>query len=126
MSDDHTTPRQVSPERPVPEDAVTDRDTADETLTIEPQPPAATWSPADVPTAGPAASYSGLVTVRTGPRPGAIMLGLLCLLVAGYTMARQLTEWRLDIATAGPVTIGALGVVLLLAGLAGLLGRRRP
>jgi hypothetical protein len=67
----------------------------------------------------------GLVTVRTGPRPGAIMLGLLCLLVAAYTMIRQTTEWRFDLSLVGPISIGAFGTLLLLVGLVGLLSRRR-
>ena len=112
----------------MPEDAVTDPDTGDDTLTLEQQPATASGPSAEFPqpTTAPTVPYGGLVTVRTGPRPGAIMLGLLCLLVAGYTMARQLTEWRLDLATAGPLTIGALGALLLLVGLAGLVARRRP
>jgi hypothetical protein len=73
----------------------------------------------------PAPQPGGLVTVRTGPRPGAIMLGLVCLLVSAYTFARQMTGWRFDLSLAGPITIGALGTLLLLVGLVGLPARRK-
>ena len=75
--------------------------------------------------AGVVTPPGGLVTVRTGPRPGAIMLGLLCLLVAAYTMIRQTTAWRFDLSLVGPISIGAFGTLLLLVGLVGLLSRRR-
>jgi hypothetical protein len=83
-------------------------------------------SPAErAPSAGVTTPPGGLVTVRTGPRPGAIVLGLLCLLVAAYTMARQTTAWRFDLSLVGPISIGAFGTLLLLVGLVGLLSRRR-
>ena len=83
--------------------------------------------PAPAPTAASAAAPTpgGLVTVRTGPRPGAILLGLLCLLVAAYTTARQTLDWRLDLNLIGPISIGVLGALLLLVGLIGLVSRRR-
>jgi hypothetical protein len=154
MSDENTTPRRVDPTGPVPEDRVpedrvpepeaTDRaeETGDTVLlgqqasTTELSTPPADSSPAE-PTAFPAPAPQrtaspglvtppgGLVTVRTGPRPGAIMLGLLCLLVAAFTMVRQTTHWRFDLSLVGPISFGALGTLLLLVGLVGLLTRRR-
>lgn len=67
----------------------------------------------------------GLVTVRTGPRPGAIVLGLLCLLVSTYTVLRQTLDWRPDLDLLGPISIGAFGALLLIVGLIGMVGRRR-
>lgn len=87
--------------------------------------PAATDSTPPPPATAAAPAPGGLVTVRTGPRPGAILLGLLCLLVAGYTTARQTMDWRLDLNLVGPVSIGVLGTLLLLVGLIGLVSRRR-
>lgn len=141
MSDDNSIPRQVTPDGPVPEDRVTEPETSDDTLMIEQQPttaqpvPAAATTLPTLPTPEPArpaateptepAAPGGLVTVRTGPRPGAIVLGLLCLLVSAYTISRQTTDWRLDLSLAGPVSIGAIGTLLLLTGIVGLVGRRR-
>jgi hypothetical protein len=138
MSDDNSIPRQVAPEGPVPEDRVTEPESSDDTLMIEQQPTTAqpvsaaettlsTPAPAPPVPAEPTepAAPRGLVTVRTGPRPGAILLGLLCLLVSAYTISRQTTDWRLDLSLAGPISIGAIGTLLLLMGLVGLVGRRR-
>lgn len=105
----------------------------EDTLTIEQQPIVEARPQAPVPSVQPspavtstvAAPQGGLVTVRTGPRPGAILLGLLCLMVSTYTIVRQTTGLRLDFSLAGPVSIGALGTLLLLIGLVGLAGRRR-
>lgn len=96
---------------------------------VVPSPPTTLATPvapvAPAAPASPAAAPGGLVTVRTGPRPGAILLGLLCLLVSAYTTARQTLDWRLDLNLVGPVTIGAMGALLLLVGLIGLVSRRR-
>ncbi|HEU5145048.1 MAG TPA: hypothetical protein VFT81_07710 [Dermatophilaceae bacterium] len=95
---------------------------------VSPAEPLAWPAPSPVERAfspGVATPPGGLVTVRTGPRPGAIVLGLLCLLVAAYTTARQTTDWRFDLNLVGPISIGALGTLLLLVGLVGLLSRRR-
>ena len=66
------------------------------------------------------------VTVRTGPRPGAVVLGLLSMLVAAYVIAVNVSDASLDVRLVGPALIGALGGLLLLVGLAGVLvGRLR-
>ena len=67
-----------------------------------------------------------LVTVQKGPRPGTVLLGLLTLVVAGYVLLTNLTGAQVDLARMGPTLVGALGVLLLVVGLTGvLLGRRR-
>jgi hypothetical protein len=104
----------VEPLTPATPDPTPDPTVATPT-TATPTPPASPVAPAP----------RALVTVRTGPRPGAILLGLLCLLVAGYTTARQTMDWRLDLNLVGPVSIGVLGTLLLLVGLIGLVSRRR-
>ena len=65
-----------------------------------------------------------LVTVRKGPRPGAIMLGLLTMLVAAYVLVANLTDADLSFRMVGPSMIGALGCMLLLVGLAGVVAGR--
>ncbi len=61
MSDENTTPRQVSPEGPVPEDAITDRERIDDTLQLEQHPPTAGLS------ARAAAVCRQVEVVRPGP-----------------------------------------------------------
>ena len=64
--------------------------------------------------------------MRKGPRPGAVVLGLLSMLVAAYVIAVNLSDASLDVRAVGPPLIGALGGLLLLVGLAGVLvGRLR-
>jgi hypothetical protein len=111
---------------------VPDVERVPEDTLIEQQPIVEARPPAPLPSVQPSpavtstvAPQGGLVTVRTGPRPGAILLGLLCLMVSTYTIVRQTTGLRLDFSLAGPVSIGALGTLLLLIGLVGLAGRRR-
>ncbi len=66
------------------------------------------------------------VTVRKGPRPGAVVLGLLSMLVAAYVIAVNVSDASLDVRLVGPALVGALGGLLLLVGLAGVLvGRLR-
>lgn len=144
MTDDTTTPREGTPDPSGPDELETTTADTESTQVLEqaaptselPSPtpevhetPAAPEAAPLVPVTPPAAPVASapraLVTVRTGPRPGAILLGLLCLLVAGYTTARQTMDWRLDLNLVGPVSIGVLGTLLLLVGLIGLVSRRR-
>lgn len=108
-------------EAPEPSEAAPALVPSPATVPATPMAPVAPTAPASPVATAP----GGLVTVRTGPRPGAILLGLLCLLVSAYTTARQTLDWRLDLNLVGPVTIGAMGALLLLVGLIGLVGRRR-
>ena len=66
------------------------------------------------------------VTVRKGPRPGAVVLGLLAMLVSAYVIVVNVSDASLEFRIVGPALIGALGGLLLLVGLAGvLIGRLR-
>jgi hypothetical protein len=123
-----STPFVVEPDQPVPDDVV--RPDTDDTGAL-PQvgaPASASWPP-PTPVAAPVAQYARppLVTVRKGPRPGTIMLGLLSLIVAAWVLATNLTGADVDLRVFGPAAFGALGGVLLLVGLVGLLAgvRRR-
>lgn len=122
------TPFRVEPATPVPDDAVAEG----ARLPHLPPPPASTpdpsW-PAPV-VSQPARPWAGqpaptpLVTVRKGPRPGSIMLGLLTLLVAAYILVANLTDADLSFRMVGPSMIGAFGGMLLLVGLAGVVAGR--
>ncbi len=107
----------VEPDTPVPDDVVT------------PEPPAPAGPPAPDPATRlpDAAPYRPpLVTVQKGPRPGTVLLGLLALVVAGYVLTTNVTGAQVDLARTGPFLVGALGVLLVLVGVMGvLLGRRR-
>ncbi|HET7400043.1 MAG TPA: hypothetical protein VFJ94_16120 [Intrasporangium sp.] len=116
----------VEPAAPVPDDVVLP-DPSHTPVLSHPgslaQPPVA--APGTAPLSPPP-PRGGLVTVRTGPRPGTILLGLLSLLVAGYVLVANLGEPGLQLRVVGPGAFGALGGALLLVGLvAALAGNRR-
>jgi hypothetical protein len=80
-----------------------------------------------VPVAGPQEpTRPALVVVRRGPRPGAIMLGLLSMIVAAYVLVANLTDTDVNLRLVGPPMIGAFGGMLLIVGLVGVVtGRMR-
>jgi len=134
------TPFRVEPATPVPDDVT--RDTPDETPRDLSHLPPPSVDPVDPAGSQPApwsggcagghpwghASHRGHahVTVRQGPRPGAVVLGLLSMLVAAYVIAVNVSGASLEVRLVGPALIGALGGLLLLVGLAGvLIGRLR-
>ena len=59
----------------------------------------------------------------TGPSWGTVALGLVCLAIAGGALFVELTDVVLDWSNVGPLTLVALGVLLVLVGLAALLRR---
>ena len=61
----------------------------------------------------------------TGPHAPAIVLGLVCLVVAGIIFAQELGGLTVDWGDIGPVGIILTGAVLVLFGLVGLLTSRR-
>ena len=83
--------------------------------------PDPSWPAPAVPQPAP---RPALVTVRKGPRPGSIMLGLLTMLVAAYLLVANLTDADLSFRMVGPSMIGAFGGMLLLVGLAGVVAGR--
>ena len=61
----------------------------------------------------------------SGPHAPAIVLGLVCLVVAGIIVAQELRDLTVDWGDVGPVGIILTGAVLVLFGLVGLLTSRR-
>ena len=61
----------------------------------------------------------------TGPHAPAIVLGLVCLAVAGIILAQELGDLTVDWGDIGPFGIIVTGAVLVLFGLVGLLTSRR-
>jgi hypothetical protein len=61
----------------------------------------------------------------TEPHWPAIVLGLVCLAIAGLALGQELGAFTVDWGHLGPLGIVLVGGVLVLVGLLGLLGRRR-
>jgi hypothetical protein len=120
-------PFRVEPATPVPDDALQpEGDTT--ALPSLPTPPPSTRSTASGPAAPSAPSgppRQGLVTVRRGPLPMTIMLGLLSLIVAGYVLATNLMGADFDMRVAGPTMFGSFGGLLLIVGLVGVIAGGR-
>jgi hypothetical protein len=79
--------------------------------------------------AGPAAATGTVVTTPVtrvrGPNAGAMVLGLLCVLVAGLSIAREAGGLRVDWGAFGPGAIVGAGVLVLVLGVLGLFRRER-
>jgi hypothetical protein len=120
-----TTPFRVEPATPVPDDVV--RDPAPAPASQLPHLPPPVGSPVPVAsTPHQPVPRPALVYVRRGPRPGAIMLGLLSMIIAAYVLAANLTDADLSLRLVGPPMIGAFGGMLLIVGLIGVVvGRLR-
>lgn len=115
-------PFRVEPATPVPDDVVTEPDPLPGSGLPHLPPPTA-----PAPVAGPQEpTRPALVVVRRGPRPGAIMLGLLSMIVAAYVLVANLTDTDVNLRLVGPPMIGAFGGMLLIVGLVGVItGRMR-
>jgi hypothetical protein len=60
-----------------------------------------------------------------GPSLGPVILGLVCLLVAGAVLAQEVGNWTIDWGNVGPLGIVAAGAVLVVLGAVGLATSRR-
>jgi hypothetical protein len=120
------TPFRIQPAAPVPDDAVAEGAGLPHLPPPRSQPDPSWPAPVPPQPASQPAPSPVFVTVHKGPRPGAIMLGLLSMLVAAYVLVANLTGADLSFRMVGPTMIGALGGMLLLVGLAGVVtGRLR-
>lgn len=88
--------------------------------------------PAEQPAhAAPAATVADTTTQAppaerpTGPYLPPLLLGLICLAVAGLALWQELADVSIDWGNVGPLGIVAVGGVLVLLGVVGLLGNRR-
>lgn len=62
----------------------------------------------------------------TGPSWGTVALGLICLLIAGGSFWIEWANLEVDWSRSGPLTVVAIGAVLVLVGLLALLRRNDP
>ena len=105
-------------------------------------PGATTWvtppqdAPQDVPPQAPSGASAvagpGTLAVATapvtrarGPHAASMVLGILCLLVAGLVIAREVNGFRVDWSVFGPGAIVGIGVLVLVLGVLGLARRER-
>ena len=128
-----STPFRVEPSTPVPDDATRPDEATDTADGLPHLPPPAGPTTSSYPgyagypppTTAPSGEPSRpLVTVRRGPRPGTVVLGLLAMLVSAYVLIGNLTDADLSLRLVGPPLIGAFGGVLLLVGLVGVVAGR--
>ena len=98
-----------------------------------PGPTGTTWStpPQDTPQhvpgpvpAGPVAT-APVTRASRGPNTGAIVLGVLCLVLAGLAIAQETSGFQVDWTVFGPGAVVGVGVLVLLLGVLGLARRQR-
>jgi hypothetical protein len=108
---------------------------------VVPTPAGTTWStppqdtppnlppavPPNVPGPAPAGSVATAPVTRAsrGPNTGAIVLGVLCLVLAGLAIARETSGFRVDWTVFGRGAVVGVGVLVLLLGVLGLARRQR-
>jgi hypothetical protein len=117
------TPFKVEPATPVADDAVhPDEPSPPPYLQMMPPPPT---QPAAAVSQGVPPRSSGLVTVRRGPLPMTIMLGLLSMIVAGFVLVTNLAGADFNLRAVGPMMFGSFGGLLLIVGLIGIIAGGR-
>ena len=94
--------------------------TGDQTSDQFPDQPTAEITDQPTPPAAPAPAGR-----PRGAHWPAIVLGLVCLAIAGLALGQELGAFTVDWGHLGPLGIVLVGGVLVLVGLVGLLGRRR-
>ncbi|GAB3433302.1 hypothetical protein GCM10027517_00090 [Phycicoccus ginsengisoli] len=94
------------------------------------------WTPAGPVTEAPVTAApvtgdpvtAGTVTAPkrpTGPHLPPVLLGIVCLAIAGLAIWQEVTDVQVDWGNVGPLGIVAIGALLVVLGLVGLLGSRR-
>ena len=61
----------------------------------------------------------------SGPHLPPVLLGIVCLAIAGLAIWQEVTDVQVDWGNVGPLGIVAIGALLVVLGLVGLLGSRR-
>ena len=61
----------------------------------------------------------------SGPHLPPVLLGIVCLAIAGLAIWQEVTDVQVDWGNVGPLGIVAIGALLVLLGVVGLLGSRR-
>lgn len=117
-------PFKVEPATPVPDDAVQPDDEPSPPPHVQMMPPPAPQPAAATPQWAPPRS-PGLVTVRRGPLPMTIMLGLLSIIVAGFVLVTNLAGADFNMRAMGPMMFGSFGGLLLIVGLIGIIAGGR-
>ena len=98
-----------------------------------PAPAGTIWStppqdtPREVPGPVPAGPVATAPVTRAsrGPNTGAIVLGVLCLVLAGLAIAQETSGFQVDWTVFGPGAVVGVGVLVLLLGVLGLARRQR-
>lgn len=103
------------------EDTVATTDTGPQTETSGPTTTATTTAATTTTAAWPPATPPR----PTGPHLPAILLGLVCLVVAGVVLAQELGNLSIDWGNVGPLGFVAVGAVLVVLGVIGLAGSNR-
>ena len=88
-------------------------------------PPPAPSGATALPAAGTGTLATAPVTRARGPHAASMVLGLLCLLVSGLVIAREVNGFRVDWGVFGPAAIVGIGVLVLVLGVLGLARRER-
>ncbi|NNM46574.1 hypothetical protein [Knoellia koreensis] len=113
----------------------------DEDATSTHDDDATTWAPAQIPVQHNASGSMGDDSATetqthepviapvperpTGPHLPPLLLGVICLAVAGLALWQELADVSIDWGNVGPLGIVVVGAVLVVLGLIGLLGNRR-
>lgn len=105
------------PQRPEPADSDPTREIEVEQPAHE-QPAPVSWAPEPATEAAPPRRPSG-------PHLPPVLLGIVCLAIAGLAIWQEVTDVQVDWGNVGPLGIVAIGALLVLLGLVGLLGSRR-
>ena len=113
----HEQPMQEQPRtEPVPEVSAVGAHPAAEQHTAD-------WLTAEAPGAEPLAREEP--RRPSGPHLPPVLLGIVCLAIAGLAIWQEVTDVQVDWGNVGPLGIVAIGALLVLLGLVGLLGSRR-
>jgi hypothetical protein len=88
-------------------------------------PPQDTLTDVSVPPPAGSVATAPVTRATRGPNTGAIVLGVLCLVLAGLAIAQETSGFQVDWTVFGPGVVVGVGVLVLLLGVLGLARRQR-